>query len=253
MQATKAITRKPGKNFSMGITQAGLGVPDFELALSQHEAYCQALESAGLEVMRLSADDSFPDGCFVEDTAIVTKAGALICRPGDPSRRGETDSISKILGQWKTLSYIHEPGCLDGGDVLMCANKYYIGLSARTNREGAEQLAYWLQKQGYDSVFVEVSTGLHLKTGVTCPADNFAIGIDPYLDSLQVDHKINLQQSDAYAANCLPVNQHLLIPSGYPTLAGALAAALPDLNFHLLDMSEFEKMDGGLTCLSLLF
>lgn len=253
MEVTKAITRKPGKNFHQGITQSLLGTPDFELALRQHKAYCIALEKAGVEVIQLPADESFPDGCFVEDTAVVTDAGAMITRPGDPSRRGEVENITDELSKWKTISMIEAPGTLDGGDVMKVGHHYYIGLSARTNLVGAQQLASWLNTQGYSSSFVEVKTVLHLKTGITCPTEDLAIGLAPYLDQINVAHKIELNPVQAYAANCMQVNGHLFLPSGFPEIRAKLAEALPESHFIELELSEFEKMDGGLTCLSLLF
>src|SRR2546423_2292871 len=139
---THAIVRPPATNFGEGLTTADLGPPDYERALAQHEAYCAALERSGLTLIRLEADPNYPDSCFVEDAAIVTTHSAILTRPGAPSRRGEVESIRKVLRNYfSSLSELPSPGILDGGDVCEAEKHYFIGVSDRTNEVGAQQLA----------------------------------------------------------------------------------------------------------------
>ena len=251
LKYSNAILRKPGRNFADGLTDAGLGLPDFSLALQQHAAYAEALRQCGLTLILLEADDRFPDGCFVEDTAIVTGEVAVITRPGNPTRRGEPTRIAETLSVFRPLARIEAPGTLDGGDVMRVENHFYIGRSQRTNAEGAAQLAAILNSHGYTSTEVPVRTVLHLKTGVTYLGSNTSITIGEFSGAFPEQDMIEVEPQDAYAANCILVNEHLLMPAGYPEVK----AKLQPLDHPIIEipMSEFEKMDGGLTCLSLIF
>src|SRR3954469_25832550 len=145
MPFTHAIVRPPAATFSSGITSSGLGPPDLALALEQHEAYCRTLERLGLSLIRLAPDAAFPDSTFVEDTAIVTGRGAILTRPGAPSRAGEVTALGAALAPWfPKLDGITAPGTVDGGDVCEAGDHFFIGVSQRTNAEGAAQLGAWL-------------------------------------------------------------------------------------------------------------
>lgn len=246
-----AIVRQPGPNFAEGVTHAQLGLPNFELALAQHAAYCQALESCGLRLTVLEADARYPDGCFVEDTAIVTEEVAIITRPGDPTRRGEQARIAEALALHKPLAIIAPAGCVDGGDVIRVGRHFYIGQSARTNEAGAQQLTHFFAQQGYTASTVSVQNVLHLKTGITYIGQDTFVSTAEFAERFDAHSLIQVPPQEAYAANCLRVNDQVLIPQGYPETKQQLR----DRGFKLieLDLSEFEKMDGGLTCLSLLF
>jgi dimethylargininase len=250
---THAITRLPGENFADGLTTANLGHPDFHLAIQQHLAYRQSLLSLGLDVVVLPAEPAFPDACFVEDPAIVTSRIAVITRPGAPSRRGEETSLVPFLEYYRPLSYIQAPGCLDGGDVLMAGNHFFIGLSERTNREGAAQLTGFLEAAGHTSETMPVALGLHLKSSVNLIGQNTLL-ITKELASypnFAGYKKIILSDGEEYAANVLWINGSLLMPKGFPKTCAQLSAlGLPVIQ---LDVSEMRKMDGGLTCLSLRF
>jgi dimethylargininase len=250
-QYTKAIVRQPGKNFANGITTSNLGKPSFEKALEQHNAYCNALSSCGLNVIVLEADERFPDGCFVEDTAVVTKDVAIISRPGDPSRIDEVEKISEELSKHKKTERIVAPGFLDGGDIMRVENHFYIGITKRTNVEGAKQLESILSKYGYTVSQVPVENILHLKTGIAYLGNGNFIGIKPLADIIKPSSIIILNPEEAYSANCLRANGKLLIPKGFPKAKQRIV----ELGYDLIEveMSEFRKMDGGLTCLSLLF
>ncbi|MCJ7820293.1 MAG: arginine deiminase family protein [Bacteroidales bacterium] len=248
---SQAIVRRPGSNFAGGITTSGLGRPDFERALAQHNAYCDALRRCGVEVTVLVADERYPDGCFVEDTAVVTGKVAVITRPGAITRRGEEAEIAWVLAGYSETVTIEPPGTLEGGDILRAENHYFIGISARTNREGAQQLSAILEKHGYTSSLIEVRAGLHLKSDIAYLGEANFIATPAFSAIAPSANVIILEQDEYYSANCLRVNDFLLIPSGFPKSKKGIT----DLGYSIieLDMSEFRKMDGGLTCLSLLF
>jgi dimethylargininase len=248
---TKAIVRKPGKNFADGITHSNLGKPVYEKAAEQHKAYCEALRKCGLEVLILDADENYPDGCFVEDTAVVTKHAAVITQPGDPTRLGEEEKIAEVISKYKKTEHIMPPGTLDGGDVLRIKKHFYIGLSQRTNKNGAEQLSAILGRYGFLATQIPVKEALHLKTGVAYLGNETVICTEEFTETFFEFKQIRVIPEEAYAANCLRVNDYLLIPAGFPKTKAQITA----LGFNIieLEMSEFQKMDGGLTCLSLLF
>ena len=252
-----AIVRKPAENFAAGLTTATLGKPDYPKALAQHEAYCQALVRCGLALTRLDPDPLFPDSTFVEDTAVLTAGGAILTRPGAPSREGEVRSMRASLAEFFPSSQaIVAPGTLDGGDICETKGTTFIGISERTNPEGAEQLAGLLALQGLRSVFVDIrGVGgiLHLKSGLAYLGEGRIAAIPALSDreAFRDYEVVVVPPGEEYAANCLRVNEHLLMASGFPETEGALA----HLGYSLLrlDMSEFRKMDGGLSCLSLRF
>lgn len=252
---TRAIVRPPGKNFADGLTTVDLGKPDYKLALEQHEAYCRALENCGLSLTRLEADDRYADSTFVEDTAVLTEYGAVIARPGAASRLGEIEEVKSVLrDDFPRLFEIREPGTLDGGDVCEAGEKFFIGVSHRTNETGASQLAAFLRDFGYDSALIDIrglSNILHLKSGLAHLGGNRLLVIDELkdLEDFSGYDVINIDPTEAYAANCLLMNERVLIASGFSGLRQQLEQL--DYETIVLDMSEFQKMDGGLSCLSL--
>jgi dimethylargininase len=247
----QAIVRRPGTNFAQGLTSSRLGPPDFARASAQHAAYCAALQKCGLDLTLLAADPRYPDGCFVEDTAVLTERVAVITRPGDPTRRGEAACIAAELSSEQPVETIAAPGTLDGGDVLRVEDHFYIGQSQRTNAAGAEQLARILTHHGYTASTIPVRTVLHLKTGVTYLGDGTFITTAEFAERFAEYDPIEVGPEEAYAANCLRVNDRVLVPAGFPMAHRQLAERGLELIF--IEMSEYEKMDGGLTCLSLLY
>ena len=248
---THAITRKPAANFSRGQTTARLGKPDFNRICKQHAAYVDTLNRLGLAVTVLDADSDFPDAYFVEDTAVVIPEAAVITFPGAPSRQGEQRRIEPVLAEFKPLEHIKPPGTVDGGDVLMAGRRFFIGISERTNAEGARQLGAILSSYGYTSRTIAVGKGLHLKSSINFVGKNTLILTPPLRDAdiFSGFSKIVLDESEAYAANTLWVNDTLLMPKGFPRARKQLSALkVPIVE---LDVSEVAKMDGGLTCLSL--
>ncbi|MBD3413359.1 MAG: N(G),N(G)-dimethylarginine dimethylaminohydrolase [Candidatus Aminicenantes bacterium] len=253
MQISHAIVRPPPENFSQGITSSGLGKPDYNLALKQHQEYCEALKNSGVNLTVLKQDPEFPDSCFVEDTAVVNERCAVITRPGDKRRRGEEIKIKQVLSSYRKLESIQKPGTVDGGDVLRIHNTYFIGLSQRTNQEGAQQLKEKLMKYSYGSEFIPVRDMLHLKSGVNY-LDRDVVVIRKELSSLRFFtsfRKITVSPQEAYAANCIFVNGTVLMPSNFPETLRKIKSQ----GFEVIElqMSEFEKMDGGVSCLSIRF
>ena len=253
----QAIVRLPGDNFASGLTRFDLGVPELPQALEQHSRYCAALERCGLAVTTLPADPRFPDGTFVEDTAIVLREGAMITRPGAVSRLGEVTPIRTALhAHYPALAQIVAPGTVDGGDICEARRHVFIGLSERTNAEGAAQLAQWLAGMGYTSSTVAIHgmpSILHLKSGMSWIGEKTLLVIDelashPAFADYQL---VRISAEESYAANAIRVNAHVLLASGFPRLHSQLQTL--GYSCIALDMSEFEKMDGGLSCLSLRF
>ena len=248
---TNAIVRQPGKNFANGITKSTLGAPSYEKALEQHNAYVEALKKCGLEVTVLEADERFPDGCFVEDTAVVFEEAAITTKPGEIARLGEEEETTNVLSMFKEMESIVLPGNVDGGDIMRVENHFYIGMSHRTNKVGAEQLTAILEKYGYTASTIPVESVLHLKTGITYLGNNQYIAVDEFVEKFSSAKVIKLDKEEEYSANCLLINDYLLIPKGFPKSKKQIL----DLGYNILEieMTEFAKMDGGLTCLSLLF
>ena len=260
MSFTRAIVRRPGPDFASGLTSAA-GAPDLATALQQHGEYCAALQACGLELIHIEPEPGLPDGTFVEDTAVTTARGAILTRPGAPSRSGEVASVARTLdGLFAETLRIAAPGTVDGGDVCEADGHFLIGVSARTNEAGARQLAQHLRRLGFTAGLVDIRASprlLHLKTGIAYLGDGVwvvdagVVSALPALREMGMRDVIAVAAEEAYAANCVRLNDAVLVPAGYPRLA----AALRDRGFRPLPlaMSEFQKMDGGLSCLSLRF
>jgi dimethylargininase len=250
----QAIVRKPCKNFQFGISTSNLGKPDYQKALLQHSKYVEALIKCNLSVIELEEDDRFPDSTFVEDTAVVDKEFAVIANLGVKSRQGEEFEISDELKMFYShIESIRNPGTLEGGDIMKVEGHYYIGLSSRTNNEGANQLTRFLKRFGYSSSIVPLKKVLHLKTGISYLGDSILLvsgEFKAHPDFKEYD-LIKVQENEAYATNSLRINDNVLIPKGFPNLK----KQIHNYNYKVLEleMSEFEKMDGGLSCLSLRF
>ena len=254
MRFTHAIVRPPAATFADGITSSGLGPPELALALEQHEAYCRTLARLGLSLVRLAPDPDFPDSTFVEDAAIVTSRGAILTRPGAATRAGEVASLGAALGEFfPEMDAIAEPGTVDGGDVCEAGDHFFIGHSWRTNAEGARQLSEWLARRGFQSSVVDIRRipgMLHHKTGISWLGGRrlLAVGAIAGHEAFRGWEVVRVPDGRGYAANCIRVHDAVLVARGFP----ATAALLGELGHEVvpLEMSEYRKMDGGLSCLS---
>ncbi len=251
---THAIVRKPGKNFAEGVSPA-VGIPDYERALYQHRLYCEALEKCGVHVLTLKNDPLFPDGCFINDMAVITDNLAVMSNFSEHSpRQGEQQSVASALAGNHFLKFITAPGKLDAGDVADLDGHFYIGLSTHTNQEGAAQLAFFLKEFGHEATVVDISpeeNTARLKTAVTY-LGNDRILIREELArhyAFLAYEKVIVPKEEKGAANAFMVNGKLVLPSGYRKTMDALRLA--GIPFLEVNVSEFEKMNGGLSCLSL--
>ncbi|MXZ80801.1 MAG: amidinotransferase [Gammaproteobacteria bacterium] len=246
-----AILRIPPDNAGSGLTSANLGSPDPALLASQHARYRETLESLGLEVVTLKAEPDFPDSYFPEDVAVVVPEIAVLARPGAIERRGEPALIEPVLARYRKLERIAAPGTLDGGDVLVIGDHCIVGLSARTNLQGARQLAGFLSVHGYRTDIVEVDEGLHLKSSVNALDDTTVLATQAMagLDCLDGYRKFQVPEGEDYAANVVAVNRHILAPERFDGTRRMLENGGYDV--VVLPVSEIRKMDGGLSCLSL--
>jgi dimethylargininase len=193
----------------------------------------------------------------VEDTAVLTGHSGIIARPGATTRRDEVVSMKPVISQYfEHLDTIQPPGMLDGGDICQAGNHFFIGISERTNADGAQQLASILVRDGYSSSFIDLRGYdglLHLKSGIAHLGDRRLVMVRGMEQLAKFDdfEIIHVDQEESYAANCVRVNEYVLVADGFPKFA----ATLTGLGYRVLSLkvSEFQKMDGGLSCLSLRF
>jgi dimethylargininase len=251
MSAERAVTRNLGKSYVRCESCHPLrDTIDLPLAVEQHRTYCATLRDLGLEVIALPPDELHPDACFVEDTAVIHERKALICRAGVESRRGEEDSIADILGQYLSLRRAVAPATVEGGDVVHLEDRLLSGLSQRTNSEGVRQMGEWL---GVRVDTVEDPDMMHLKSHVTYLGRGFAIATREYASnpSLKGYEVIVVPEGDEYAADTLTIDDTVLMPARRERAHELVRKA--GFKVIALDVSEMEKCDGALTCLSLIF
>ncbi len=252
-----AIVRRPSRSMLSGITTSSyLGKPDFDNALRQHDEYIKTLEKTGVTVEVLEAVEEYPDSCFVEDVAVLTPKGAVITNPGAPTRKGEVELIISTIKQYyddKDIYRITNPGTVEGGDVMMVGERFYIGKSKRTNEEGIKQFTKILEGMGYSVVAVPVNKILHLKTGVDYIGNNNMLVSGEFIgmDIFESYENHIIDDNEAYAVNSLLMNDKIIVPYGFPSTL----EMIQKLGYETLvcDSSEFRKIDGGLSCLSLRF
>lgn len=253
-ELARAVVRTPCRRIAEGLTSASLGKPDYEMALTQHREYVAALETCGLEVIVLPADERYPDSTFVEDTAVLTPRCAIFTNPGATSRRGEVAAVRKaVAGFFEAVAEIAPPGTVEGGDVMQVQDRFYIGLSKRTNREGADQLARILNRHGMQGIPVPLSDMLHLKTGVNHIGNGWLAITGEFLKApaFREFRQLAVPRDEAYAANSLQINGKVLVPEGFPKTRALIEST--GYETIAVDVSEFRKVDGGLSCLSLRF
>ncbi len=246
----KALIRRPSPRLAEGlVTHIAREKVDAGLALEQWEAYAEALRTHGWETIEVDPADDCPDSVFVEDTVVMYKNVALIARPGAESRREETAGVEEAVARLGcSVNWIWEPGTLDGGDVLKVGDTIYVGRGGRTNAAGVQQLRAAFEPLGARVVAVPVSKVLHLKSAVTALPDGTVIGHIPKVDRPALFPRFLSVPEEAGGHVVLLGGDKLLIAASAPRTAELLT----DLGFEpvVVDISEFEKLEGCVTCLS---
>lgn len=247
---SRAIVRSPGELYPQALTR--LDPPplvDLALAREQHAAYTDALRACGLDVIVLPPDPDRPDAVFVQDPVIIANRCAIVARPAAESRRGEADALVEVLKPYMSIVELCAPATLDGGDVLIAGERLYVGLSSRSNRAACHQLA---QISGWPAESVPVPDNLlHLLSGCTCLGDDRLLVTASLADAFPQFERVIVPDEETQAANVLIAGGHAIVPAGYPRTTALVRQC--GFEVHLVEMSEFEKRDGGVTCSSLLF
>jgi len=226
---------------------------DYDLALQQHAAYCNALEQCGVEVKRLSVNPDSPDSCFIEDTAIVVDEAIIATNIGSPTRQHESKNVALELARYREIIRIQPPATIDGGDVLRVGRRIYVRVSGRTNDQGFHELAQILQPWNYEVIPVELKNCLHLKTACTA-IDDETILLNPHWVAPEVfsDYKVlSVPEEEGWAANTIRVGGTVLLQRGFPQTLQIVEKYHDSI--ATLDISEFRKVEAGLSCLSIIF
>lgn len=247
----RALVREPGDSYRRCISSHPMKhTIDVGLARTQHRAYVSALEGAGLEVIRLERDDAHADSCFVEDTAVVHGGRALICRPAKESRRGEVDAIETALSEHLKVRRALAPATVEGGDVLHLEDRLVCGLTDRTNKDGVMQMAEWL---GVRVDTIQDPSIMHLKSYVSRIDPGRVLVSGRYAGHAALGglEKLIVPPDEEYAANVLSACGVVIMPQGFPRTKLLLERS--GVEVVSLDMSEFPKCEGAMTCLSVLF
>lgn len=251
MEPRHAIVREPGNLYTSCLSEHPLHhTVSLKKAREQHAKYCETLAELGLEVIRVPRDDQHPDSCFVEDNAVVENGKALICRMAKESRRGEQAGVAAELEKLMPIKWAEEPATIEGGDVVHAKGKLISGISDRTNYEGVAQMQEWLNVH-VSTIFDP--TIMHLKSYVTYLGKDIMIATDKYANhpALEGFNILIPPAEDEYAADTLSVGDTVLMAKGYETAQIMVKEA--GFNVISMDVSEIQKCDGALTCLSILF
>lgn len=225
---------------------------DVAVASAQHQQYEDALRALGCEVRRVPAANELPDSVFVEDVAIVLDEIAIITRPGAASRRPEREALAAVLSEYRPLRALAAPGTLDGGDVLRIGRTLYVGLSSRTNEEGARQLATLAAPFGYAVELVQTAGCLHLKSAVTMVDSDRVLCNPAWIDArlLREVDVIPVDPSEPFAANVLRLDHTIVCAASHERTAADLRAR--GYSVWPVDVSELAKAEAGVTCCSLI-
>jgi dimethylargininase len=250
---TIAITRDVSPRFNeCEITHIERTPIDVNIACAQHHEYVKALAEIGCQIVELPAEADLPDSVFVEDTAFILDEVAVITRPGADSRKAETDSIIRALSPHRALVHVTEPATVDGGDVLVLGKNIYIGISTRSNNAAIRQLQELLDVYGYRVTGVEMHDCLHLKTAVTKVDENTLLINPNWADNFHFKDFdwIIVDPSEPFAANCLPVNGHIIYPTSFPKTRAKLESR--GYKIKAVTVDELAKAEGAVTCCSLI-
>jgi len=248
-----AITREISPRFNdCEITHIERTPINLDVAREQHQGYVNTLKQLGCNVMELPAEADLPDSVFVEDTAFILPEVAVITRPGADSRKPETESIIQVLSPYKKLIRVHEPATVDGGDVLIMEKNIYVGLSTRSNQEAIEQLNKLLGNYEYTVMGVQLHDCLHLKSAVSRVDDGTLLINKNWVDMhcFEKYERIEVDPSEPYAANCLPIGDSIIYPTSFPKTR----AKLEERSYKIVsvEVDELAKAEGAVTCCSLI-
>ncbi|MBI5825061.1 MAG: dimethylargininase [Chloroflexi bacterium] len=248
-----AITRQVSSRFNeCEITHIDRTPIDLNIARAQHHEYVQALAKIGCQVIELPEEQDLPDSVFVEDAAFILDEVAVITRPGADSRKPETESIIQALSPHRPLVHVAAPATVDGGDVLVLGKNIYVGLSTRSTPEAVNQLQSLLNKYGYKTAGVELTDCLHLKTAVTRVDDKTLLINKKWVDPIIFEgyELMEVDESEPFAANCLPVKDAIVYPTAFPKTQ----AKLEQKGFQIVNvnLAELAKAEGAVTCCSLI-
>jgi dimethylargininase len=250
MPSPIAITREVSPSMELcELTYVERAPIDVPLATAQHRAYVECLASLGLRVIVLPAQPALPDAVFVEDTAIVVDEVAIVTFPGAESRRPEVISIADALVRYRPLEFMPGPETLDGGDVLRIGRTLYVGRTRRTSAGAIEWLRRTLAPHGYEVRAVDVSGCLHLKSGCSYVGRNTLLANQSWIDVGAIDGVDVVDVAEPDAANTLLVGETVLMSNTFPETRARLESR--GFAVRSLDISEIEKAEGGLTCMSL--
>jgi dimethylargininase len=246
----RALVRRPSPRLADGLITHIARVPvDAELAVRQWEGYVAALAAEGWETIEVPPADDCPDVAFVEDTVVAYADLAVIARPGAEERRGETAGTEETLrGLGYRIEHIREPGTLDGGDVLKHGGTVWVGLGGRTSQSGLDQLAALLTPLGATVVGVPVTRVLHLKSAVTALPDGTVVGFEPLVDDPSVWEPFLPVPEEAGSHVVLLGGETVLMSTSAPRTKELFESR--GLRVVATDISEFEKLEGCVTCLS---
>jgi dimethylargininase len=248
-----AITREVSRRFAeCEITHIERTPINVETARAQHREYTRLLASLGCKVIELPEEAHLPDSVFVEDTAVILPELAVITRPGADTRKPETESVARALSPFRRLAHITAPATLDGGDVLVVGKQIYVGMSTRSNAEGIHQLREVLGGYGYTVTGVELDDCLHLKSAVTRVNDSTLLINKDWVDKSRFKNfdLIEIDPSEPYSANCLPVRDAIVFPAAFPKTRAKLEER--GFNAVTVNVDELAKAEGAVTCCSLI-
>ncbi len=247
----KILTRLPSPNMTQAeLTHMQRAPVDMVLAEAQHAAYRQALAATGIQVIALPAMSGYPDCTFVEDVLVSLPEISILTHPGVFSRQGEVEAMVSAVPQDRPVTRITKPATVDGGDVLTIGNTLFVGLSTRTNQAGIDQLASAIQPFGYRVDVVPVLGALHLKTAVTALAPDLLLMNPEWADvnGFVGWNRITVDPTEPFAGNSLSIGNSLFMQTAHHKTAARVEAS--GFKVTLLDISEFAKVEAGLTCLS---
>lgn len=252
---THAISRMPGRSIVEGLRAVDSGQPDLDVFVQHHRDYIEALESTGAEITVLEALEEYPDSVFIEDDALCLPEGAVVMRPGAPSRLGEAALVAPVLAKfYSEVKAIRGQGFVEGGDILTTEREILVGQSARTDSAGIEELQKLVAPWGYSVREVHTPAGvLHFKTDCSL-LDEETILSTPRLDAsgcFEGYDVIHTAEGEEACANTIRFNELVIMPDGFPGTAEILSAR--GYNIRLVGNTEAAKLDGGMSCLSLRF